>query len=138
MNDDFRPASPAPTARPPPRGKTIRSAPRRSSSSATRSSSCARRNDRKHQDFERTLAKMRDELKGSFDSFAAATQRAYQDLRKETVGEKKFSMDLLMLLLEISQDLEHIMEHKPQPDDAEAVKGWMEARRGARRARSRR
>src|SRR5258708_24180621 len=69
------------------------------------------RNDRTHRDFERTLAKTRDELKSSFDSFAAATQRAYQDLRKETVGEKKFSMDLLMLLLEISQDLDHIMEH---------------------------
>ena len=85
------------------------------------------RNDRTHRDFERTLAKTRDELKGSFDSFAAATQRAYQDLRKETVGEKKFSMDLLMLLLEISQDLEHITAVKPTPDDAEAVKRWIEA-----------
>jgi molecular chaperone GrpE (heat shock protein) len=85
------------------------------------------RNDRTHRDFERTLAKTRDELKGSFDSFAAATQRAYQDLRKETVGEKKFSMDLLMLLLEISQDLDHIMEHRPPADDAEKVKGWIEA-----------
>src|ERR1700720_2176964 len=71
------------------------------------------RNDRTHRDFERTLAKTRDELKGGFDSFAAATQRAYQDLRKETVGEKKFSMDLLMMLLEISQDLEHITAVKP-------------------------
>ncbi len=85
------------------------------------------RNDRTHRDFERTLAKTRDELKSSFDGFAAATQRAYQDLRKETVGEKKFSMDLLMLLLEISQDLEHITAVKPPPDDAEAVKRWIEA-----------
>jgi molecular chaperone GrpE (heat shock protein) len=83
-------------------------------------------NNRKHQDFDRTLVKLRDELKGGFDNFAAATQKAYQDLRKETVGEKKFSMDLLMLLLEICQDLEHIMEMAPPPDDAEAIKGWME------------
>ncbi len=72
-------------------------------------------------------SRLRDELKGSFDKFAADTQRAYQELRKETVGEKKFSMDLLMLLLEIRQDLQHIMEQKPKPEDAEAVKGWMEA-----------
>ena len=83
-------------------------------------------NNRKHQDFDRTLIKLRDELKSSFDKFAADTQRAYQDLRKETVGEKKFSMDLLMLLLEICQDMEHIMEMKPAPDNVEAVKGWME------------
>ena len=84
-------------------------------------------NNRKHQDFDRTLVKLRDELKSGFDKFAADTQRAYQDLRKETVGEKKFSMDLLMLLLEVCQDLEHIMEMKPPPDNADAVKGWMEA-----------
>jgi molecular chaperone GrpE (heat shock protein) len=84
-------------------------------------------NNRKHQDFDRTLAKTRDELKSSFDKFAAETQRAYQQLRQETVGEKKFSMDLLMLLLEISQDLDHITAVKPPPDDPEAVKRWIEA-----------
>src|SRR5262245_54073882 len=85
------------------------------------------RNDRTHKDFERTLAKVRDELKGSFDSFAAATQRAYQQLRQETVGEKKFSMGLLMTLLDIHVELEHVLSAKPAADDAEAVKGWMEA-----------
>jgi hypothetical protein len=84
------------------------------------------RNDRTHREFERTLAKTRDELKSSFDGFAAATQRAYQDLRKETVGEKKFSMDLLMLLLEISQELEEILAHQPPLDDPEAVARWVE------------
>ncbi len=84
-------------------------------------------NNRKHQDFDRTLVKLRDELKSSFDKFAADTQRAYQDLRKETVGEKKFSMDLLMSLLEISQDLEHITAVKPPAQDPEAVKRWIEA-----------
>jgi molecular chaperone GrpE (heat shock protein) len=85
------------------------------------------RNDRTHKDFERTLAKTRDELKSSFDSFAAATQRAYQQLRQETVGEKKFSMDLLMLLLEVKQDLEEIVAHRPSPDDKEAFGKWAEA-----------
>jgi molecular chaperone GrpE (heat shock protein) len=83
-------------------------------------------NNRKHQDFDRTLVKLRDELKGSFDKFAADTQRAYQDLRKETVGEKKFSMDVMMLLLEICQDLQHIMEQKPKAEDAVRQKNILE------------
>jgi molecular chaperone GrpE (heat shock protein) len=126
MNDDFPPVFPGAETPAPPRDDHTLGA-------STIFKLCAEviqlreRNDRTHRDFERTLAKTRDELKGSFDSFAAATQRAYQDLRKETVGEKKFSMDLLMLLLEIHQDLEHITAVKPPPEDAEAVKRWIEA-----------
>jgi len=37
---------------------------------------------------EQTLNKVRDELRTSFNSFAADTQRAYQQLRQETHGEK--------------------------------------------------
>ena len=126
MNDDFSPGFPGADAPAPPRDDHTLGA-------STIFKLCAEviqlreRNDRTHRDFERTLAKTRDELKSSFNSFAAATQRAYQDLRKETVGEKKFSMDLLMVLLEISQDLEHITAVKPPPDDAEEVKRWIEA-----------
>ncbi len=126
MNDDFTPGFP---------GADIPAAPPREEHTLGASTifklcdeviRLREMNNRKHQDFDRTLVKLRDELKGSFDKFAADTQRAYQDLRKETVGEKKFSLDLLMLLLEIHQDLQHIMEQKPKPEDAEAVKGWME------------
>src|SRR5690348_9496200 len=44
---------------------------------------------------EQTLNKVRDELKTSFNSFAADTQRAYQQLRQETHGEKRVSLALL-------------------------------------------
>ena len=54
---------------------------------------------------EQTLNKVRDELKTSFNSFAADTQRAYQQLRQETHGEKRVSLALLNELLEVAQDL---------------------------------
>ena len=88
--------------------------------------------------FERTLVKLRDELKSSFNSFAADTQRAYQQLRKETVGEKRFSMALLtMLLLEIGQDLQHIVEHEADAGRRRGGQGLDRSRRGRDRARCR-
>jgi len=127
MSDDFTPAFPGAEAPAPPRDDDHTLGASTIFKLCTEVIQLRERNDRTHRDFERTLAKLRDELKGGFDSFAAATQRAYQDLRKETVGEKKFSMDLLMLLLEINQDLEHIVAVKPPADDVEAVKRWIEA-----------
>src|SRR5438132_14187906 len=40
-------------------------------------------NSRQHKLFEQTLAKTRDVMQTSFNSFAADTQRAYQQLRQE-------------------------------------------------------
>jgi len=85
------------------------------------------RNNRQHQEFERRLNGMRDDLKTSFNSFAADTQRAYQQLRQETVGEKKVSLALLNELLEVGQDLEHIVEARPPLDDVEALRRWAES-----------
>jgi len=86
------------------------------------------RNDRQHKDFGRELAKVRDELKNSFNSFAEVTQRAYQQMRKEYQGEKKVSLELLTLLLEIHQELEHIMNNRPGDlSNLEAVRGWSES-----------
>ena len=48
---------------------------------------------------EQTLNKVRDELKTSFNSFAADTQRAYQQLRQELHGEKRVSFALLNELI---------------------------------------
>jgi molecular chaperone GrpE (heat shock protein) len=84
-------------------------------------------NNRQHKMFDQSLAKARDELQRSFNSFAADTQRAYQTLRKEVEGERKFSLGLLMELMEINQDLLAIVAHRPALDDAEALKGWAEA-----------
>jgi hypothetical protein len=85
------------------------------------------RNTRQHQEFDRKLNAVRDELKTSFNSFAADTQRAYQQLRQETHGEKRVSMALLNELLEIGQDLEGIVAARPGLDDLEALKRWAEA-----------
>lgn len=85
------------------------------------------RNNRQHQEFERKLNGVRDELKGSFNSFAADTQRAYQQLRQEFHGEKRISLALLNELLELAQDLEGIVAAKPALDDVEGLKRWAEA-----------
>ena len=85
------------------------------------------RNTRQHTDFARQLNNVRDELKGSFNSFAADTQRAYQQLRQEVHGEKRVSLALLNELLEVGQDLDAIVAARPAPDDVEAVRRWMEA-----------
>jgi molecular chaperone GrpE (heat shock protein) len=84
-------------------------------------------NNRQHKLFDQTLAKTRDDLKGSFNSFAADTQRAYQQLRQETHGEKRVSMALLHELLEIGMDLETIVAARPAADDPQAVSRWIEA-----------
>jgi len=85
------------------------------------------RNTRQHTQFERELKATREKLEMSFNSFAADTQRAYQDLRKETVGEKKVSLALLNELLEVGQDLEHIVAARPPLDDPEALRRWAES-----------
>jgi hypothetical protein len=85
------------------------------------------KNDRQHKVFDQALAKSRDSIQASFNSFAADTQRAYQQLRQEIHGEKRISLALLNELLEINFDLEHIAAVRPQPGDAEAVVRWFEA-----------
>jgi molecular chaperone GrpE (heat shock protein) len=84
-------------------------------------------NNRQHKLFDQTLAKTRDELKSGFNSFAADTQRAYQQLRQETHGEKRVSLALLSELLEIGMDLEAIVAARPPVDDSQAVARWVEA-----------
>jgi molecular chaperone GrpE (heat shock protein) len=76
---------------------------------------------------EQTFNKVRDELKTSFNSFAADTQRAYQQLRQETHGEKRVSLALLNELLETAHDLKAIVAARPAFDDAQAVQRWIEA-----------
>jgi hypothetical protein len=76
---------------------------------------------------EQTLNKVRDELKTSFNSFAADTQRAYQQLRQETNGEKRVSLALLNELIEVAHDLQAIVAARPALDDREAIQRWIEA-----------
>jgi GrpE len=76
---------------------------------------------------EQTLNKVRDEMKTSFNSFAADTQRAYQQLRQETQGEKRVSMALLNELMEAAHDLQAIVAARPSLEDLESLKRWIEA-----------
>jgi hypothetical protein len=85
------------------------------------------RNEAQHKLFEQTLTRMRDTLQTGFNSFAADTQRAYQELRKDVQGEKKFSLGLLNELLEFGQDLEHITASRPPLDHKDALLRWIEA-----------
>ncbi len=85
------------------------------------------RNTRQHTEFDRKMNAIRDELKGSFNSFAADTQRAYQQLRQEFHGEKRVGLALLNELLEVNHDLEVIVSARPALDDVEAVRRWAEA-----------
>jgi molecular chaperone GrpE (heat shock protein) len=76
---------------------------------------------------EQTLNKVRDELKTSFNSFAADTQRAYQQFRQELHGEKRVSVALLKELIETAHDLQAIVAARPDAKDVEAVQRWIEA-----------
>lgn len=82
---------------------------------------------REHRSYERQIKDVSEDLKRSFNSFAADTQRAYQQLRQELHGEKRVGLALLNELLEVSQDLDRIVTARPALDDAEAVKAWAEA-----------
>ena len=84
-------------------------------------------NTRQHKLFEQSQNKTRDELRDSFNSFAAATQRAYQQLRQEIHGEKKVSLNLSNELLENCLDLHRIVQSRPALDDAQAVARWAES-----------
>jgi molecular chaperone GrpE (heat shock protein) len=89
------------------------------------------KNERQHKLFEQSLTKSRDAIQNSFNSFAADTQRAYQQLRQEIHGEKRISLALFNELLDIGHDLTQIVAAKPplhvDSEEAEALGRWMEA-----------
>lgn len=88
------------------------------------------KNERQHKLFEQTLNRARDGLQGSFNTFAADTQKAYQQLRQEVVGERKFSLVLLNEVLDQAIELDHILSARPDVPDgptAEPWRGWLGA-----------
>jgi molecular chaperone GrpE (heat shock protein) len=89
------------------------------------------KNGREHKMFEQTLNRARDSLQGSFNSFAGETQKAYQQLRQDVLGEKKFSLTLLNVILDLGIEMSHILESKPKhwPDgpEGEALKNWLKS-----------
>lgn len=83
-------------------------------------------NARQHKLFEQSLVRSRDELQAAFNQFAADTHKAYQQLREQIQGEKRTSLRLLNELLDIGQELEHIVASRPA-GDAESLAKWSEA-----------
>jgi hypothetical protein len=82
------------------------------------------KNERQHRLFEQTLNRTRDSLEGRFNSFAAETQKAYQQLRQEILGEKKFSLTLLNELLDVAIELDHILSARPAAPSGEEADLW--------------
>ena len=68
----------------------------------------AERNQREHKLFTQDVKGVRDSLQSSFNTFAAETQKAYQNLRKEVHGEKRVSLALLNELLEVGQAMQDV------------------------------
>lgn len=89
------------------------------------------KNERQHKLFEQTLNRARDSLQASFNTFAVETQKAYQQMRQEMVGEKKFSLSLLNELLDLAVELDHIVAAKPAVaaagPEGDAIERWMAA-----------
>jgi len=87
------------------------------------------KNERQHKMFEQTLRGARDALQVSFNSFAGDTQKAYQQLRQDILGEKKFSLTLLNVILDLGIDMNHILDsrpkHLPAGHDGEEVRNWI-------------
>ncbi len=83
-------------------------------------------NNRQHKLFEQTLTRSREALQASFNSFAADTQRAYQQLRQEMHGEKRITLALFNELLEVGSDLEQLVASRPGADQGEALSRWVE------------
>lgn len=82
---------------------------------------------RQHKLFEQELTRTRESLQSSFNSFAADTQRAYQQLRHEMHGEARISLALLNELLEIAFDFERIVATRPAGADPQELLRWSES-----------
>src|SRR5260370_24342994 len=79
------------------------------------------RNKAEHKLFAQDLKAIRDSMQGSFNNFAAETQKAYQHLRKEVHGEKRVSLALLNALLDAGLDLEQVAKSRPRIGDCMAA-----------------
>src|SRR5262249_28065205 len=127
MNDDFAPPPPPVAHAPisPPEAPTL--------GSSTLYRLCEEvialreLNNRQHKLFEQALKNSRDAIQTSFNSFAGDTQRAYQQLRQEIHGEKRVGLALLNELLEINQELAHIVAARPGAADLNALAAWADS-----------
>lgn len=86
---------------------------------------------REHKLFEQTQSRARDSLQSSFNTFAGDTQKAFQSLRQEILGEKKFSLTLLNVLLDLGLEMKHILDskpkHLPKGPESESLESWLKS-----------
>ena len=89
------------------------------------------KNERQHKVFDQTVTRARDSLQSSFNAFASDTQKAFQSLRNEIHGEKRFSLSLLNELLDLAIELDHIVSSRPRVnwhgDEVAAVNRYMDS-----------
>jgi molecular chaperone GrpE (heat shock protein) len=89
------------------------------------------KNERQHKLFEQTLNRASYSFHGSFNTFAGDTQKAYQQLRQDVQGEKKFSLTLLNVILDLGIEMNHILESKPKHvpagPEGEALQNWLKS-----------
>jgi hypothetical protein len=84
------------------------------------------RNDRQHRLFEQALAQTRDDLQARFGQFTVDTHQAYQRLRDELTGEKRYSLALLNSLVDVALDLQKVAAARQPIDDTSPTAGWAE------------
>lgn len=86
------------------------------------------KNAREHRFFEKSVGDTRNVLQEKFNAFAGDTQKAFQSLRQEIHGEKRFAMSLLNELLDLAIEFDHILASRPRVnwygDEADAVNRW--------------
>jgi molecular chaperone GrpE (heat shock protein) len=71
------------------------------------------RNDRQHKLFDQSLSQTRSDLDEKLKTFTADIQHAYQQLRDELTGEKRHSLALASMLLDLTLDLERLSASRP-------------------------
>jgi molecular chaperone GrpE (heat shock protein) len=134
MNDEFKDFKTPVSAPPAPAAPEAPEAPTMGMSSVYRLFEAfialREKNERQHRLFEQTLTRTRDSLEGRFNAFASDTQKAYQQLRQEILGEKKFSLALLNELLDLALELDHILSARPAMPagpEADLWRRWVHA-----------
>jgi molecular chaperone GrpE (heat shock protein) len=71
------------------------------------------RNDRQHKLFDQSVSQTRTDLDEKFAKFTTDIQHAYQQLRDDLTGEKRHSLALASMLLDLTLDLERLSFSRP-------------------------
>jgi molecular chaperone GrpE (heat shock protein) len=84
------------------------------------------RNDRQHKLFDQSLSQTRSDLDEKLKTFTADIQHAYQQLRDGLTGEKRHSLALASMLLDLALDLERLSASRPPAAAGASEQAWAE------------